>query len=172
MLAYHLYLDGCLLQRHSLALNQTGPLPCVQSIETSAKCKSVEKVHTYLPDTLVALTSTSKYFQMLPDPPGAVQVLSDSARAFSGAPESTCMLGVPPLPVMMVVCSSLRKQYDAETNAKPVTCSLAGVQCQSQEESTIGQWQECEVRERLLSLSRNYAGHACEQARQLMVKCE
>jgi len=37
------------------------------------KCKSVQKPHTNLPDSPVALTSTSKYFQMLPAPPGAWQ---------------------------------------------------------------------------------------------------
>ena len=42
-------------------------------VTTSAKCKSVWKPYANLPDTLVALTSTSKYFQMLPAPPGALQ---------------------------------------------------------------------------------------------------
>jgi len=42
-------------------------------IHSSAKCKSVRKPHTYLPDTPVAPTSASKYFQMLPGPPGALQ---------------------------------------------------------------------------------------------------
>jgi len=109
---------------------------------TSAQCKSVWKPYANLPDTPVALTSASKYFQMLPAPPGALgsalrlcksihqqnviwsgsytqssqtlratspvllctsrcsqtplelsKVLSDSARAFSGAPESTCSYG-------------------------------------------------------------------------------
>jgi len=40
---------------------------------SSAKCISVQKPHTNLPDTPVALTSASKYFQMLPGPPGALQ---------------------------------------------------------------------------------------------------
>jgi hypothetical protein len=40
---------------------------------TSAKCKSVQKPYTTLPDPLVAVTSASKYFQMLPAPPGALQ---------------------------------------------------------------------------------------------------
>ena len=44
------------------------PHPC-----TSAKCKSVRKPHAILPDTPDNLTSASKYFQMLPDPPGAKQ---------------------------------------------------------------------------------------------------
>jgi len=39
----------------------------------SAKCNSVRKPHTILPDTLGYLTSAFKYFQMLPDPPGAKQ---------------------------------------------------------------------------------------------------
>jgi hypothetical protein len=40
---------------------------------SSAKCKSVQKPHANLPDTPVALTSASKYFEMLPGPPGALQ---------------------------------------------------------------------------------------------------
>jgi len=39
----------------------------------SARCKSVRKLHANLPDTPLALTSASKYFQMLPAPPGALQ---------------------------------------------------------------------------------------------------
>jgi len=39
---------------------------------TSARCKSIPKRHTILTDTPVALTSASKYFQMLPAPPGAL----------------------------------------------------------------------------------------------------
>jgi len=40
---------------------------------TSAKCNSVRKPYATLPDTLVALTTASKYSQMLPAPPGALQ---------------------------------------------------------------------------------------------------
>jgi len=40
---------------------------------TSAKCKSVWKPHHNCPYTPVALTSASKYFRMLPAPPGALQ---------------------------------------------------------------------------------------------------
>ena len=40
---------------------------------TSAKCNSVRKLYANLPDTLVALTTASKYSQMLPAPPGALQ---------------------------------------------------------------------------------------------------
>ena len=40
---------------------------------TLAKCNSVQKPYTNLPDTPIAVTSTSKYFQMLPAPPGAFQ---------------------------------------------------------------------------------------------------
>ena len=60
---------------------------------TSAKCKSVRKPQANLPDTPVDLTSAPKYFQMLPGPLELSKVLSDSARAFSGAPESTCSYG-------------------------------------------------------------------------------
>jgi len=60
---------------------------------TSAKCKSVWKPHANLPDTPVDLTSASKYFQMLPGPLELSRVLSDSAKAYSGAPESTCSYG-------------------------------------------------------------------------------
>ena len=41
--------------------------------DASAKCNSVRKTYTHLPDTPVALTSASEYFQMLPAPPGALQ---------------------------------------------------------------------------------------------------
>jgi hypothetical protein len=44
-----------------------------QLISTSAKCNSVQKPYTNLPHTPVALTSASKYFQMLPAHPGALQ---------------------------------------------------------------------------------------------------
>ena len=60
---------------------------------TSAKCKSVWRPYANLPDTLVALTSAFKYFQMLPGPLELCNVLSDSARAFSGDPESICSNG-------------------------------------------------------------------------------
>jgi len=40
------------------------------SDNTSAKCKSVQKPDANFPDTLVAHTSASKYFQMLPSPTG------------------------------------------------------------------------------------------------------
>jgi len=39
----------------------------------SAKCKSVRNPHANHPDTPVALTSASKYFHILPAPPGALQ---------------------------------------------------------------------------------------------------
>jgi len=39
----------------------------------AAKCKSVRKPYTKLPDSQVALISASKYFQMLPGPPAALQ---------------------------------------------------------------------------------------------------
>jgi len=39
----------------------------------SAKCKSVQKPHTYLPDTPVDLTSAPLYFEMLPGPCGAMK---------------------------------------------------------------------------------------------------
>jgi len=41
--------------------------------ETSAKCKSVRKPQPSLPETPVAITSASKYFQILPGPPEALQ---------------------------------------------------------------------------------------------------
>ena len=40
-------------------------------LSTSAKCKLVWKPHANLPDSPVALTRASKYFQMLSGPPGA-----------------------------------------------------------------------------------------------------
>jgi len=44
-----------------------------QGAYTSGRCNSVWKPHANLPDTPVALTSASQYFQMLPAPPGALQ---------------------------------------------------------------------------------------------------
>jgi len=41
--------------------------------KTSAKCNSVQNPHAILADTPGDLTSASKYFQTLPDPPGAEQ---------------------------------------------------------------------------------------------------
>jgi len=38
---------------------------------STAKCKSVLKLHTILPDTPVDHTGASMYFQILPGPPGA-----------------------------------------------------------------------------------------------------
>jgi len=43
------------------------------SAHTSAKCNLVRKPYTTLPHTLVALTTASKYSQMLPAPTGALQ---------------------------------------------------------------------------------------------------
>jgi hypothetical protein len=45
----------------------------VATVNASAKCNSVRKLYANLPDTPVALVSASKYFQMLPTPPGALQ---------------------------------------------------------------------------------------------------
>jgi len=60
---------------------------------TSAKCKSVRKPPANLPDIPVALTSASKYFQMLPGPPGALQRALRLCKRFSDAPERTCSYG-------------------------------------------------------------------------------
>jgi len=46
---------------------------------SSARCNSVRKPHTNLPDTPVALTTAPEYFQMLPAPLELWKVLSDSA---------------------------------------------------------------------------------------------
>ena len=43
------------------------------NMHPSAKCNSVRKLYANLSDTPVALASASKYFQMLPAPPGALQ---------------------------------------------------------------------------------------------------
>jgi len=43
----------------------------LEAARKSAKCNSVQKPHANLPDTPVPFTSASKYFQMLPGPPGA-----------------------------------------------------------------------------------------------------
>jgi hypothetical protein len=47
-------------------------------------------MHANLPHTPVSFISAARYFQMLPGPPGALKVLPDSARVFSGASEITC----------------------------------------------------------------------------------
>jgi hypothetical protein len=52
---------------------------------TSAKCKSVQKPHTNLPDSLVALTSASNYFQMLAGQLEICKLRSDSAGAVDGS---------------------------------------------------------------------------------------
>jgi len=59
----------------------------------SATCISVQKLHAILPNTPGDLTSSSNYFQTLPDPLEVSNVLSDSARAYSGAPVSTGSYG-------------------------------------------------------------------------------
>jgi len=74
---------------------------------SSAKCQLVRKLHTNLPDTLVTLNNALNLIQtlLLPSPMLSTlsrcsetplelgEVLSDSARAFSGAPETTCSYG-------------------------------------------------------------------------------
>jgi len=54
-------------------LRRHGGCPASNHSYSSAKCKSVRKLHGNLPATPVALTSASKYLQMLPGPPGALQ---------------------------------------------------------------------------------------------------
>jgi hypothetical protein len=51
------------------------------------------KPYANLPDTLVAIATTSKYFLKLPALLEHCKGPSDSARAFSRAPESTCSVG-------------------------------------------------------------------------------
>jgi len=53
--------------------HQAWTMICKVSLLTSAKCNSVQKPYPTLQDTPVALTSASKYFQLLPAPPGALQ---------------------------------------------------------------------------------------------------
>jgi len=60
---------------------------------TSAICELVRKQRRFLPDTLGHLTSASIYMSMLQTPMELSTVLSDSAKAFSGALESTCSYG-------------------------------------------------------------------------------
>jgi len=48
-------------------------LAVLEGPRISAKCKSVQMPQANLPDTAADLTSASKYFQMLPGPPGAEQ---------------------------------------------------------------------------------------------------
>jgi hypothetical protein len=62
---------GTRLHQNSNAMGDAAKIsPCFPS--TSATFQSVQKPHVHLPDTPVVLTSTSKYFQILPDPPGAL----------------------------------------------------------------------------------------------------
>jgi hypothetical protein len=49
------------------------PVDNSRILASSAICNSVCKPYTNLPDTPVALNSRSKYFQMLPAPPGALE---------------------------------------------------------------------------------------------------
>jgi len=69
------YMSRALAQRPSrVEKRSSDKSPGAQGILTSsAKCKSVRKPHANLPDTPVALTSASKYFQILSGPPGALQ---------------------------------------------------------------------------------------------------
>jgi hypothetical protein len=54
---------------------------------------------------------------------------------------------------------------------RPSVMPLARVHSSHEKDSKeSASGQEGQVRESLLSSSRNYAGHACEQARQLLVK--
>ena len=48
-------------------------LPWLPKPNPSAKCNSVQKLTAHLPDTPVALTTASKYFQMLLAPPGGLE---------------------------------------------------------------------------------------------------
>ena len=64
-----------------------------QMYPTSAKCTSALKQDAILSDTPGDLTSASKYFLMLQTPVELSKVLSDSAWAFSGAPECTFSYG-------------------------------------------------------------------------------
>ena len=65
-------------------------LSCISAL---AKCKSVRKPHTNLPDTPADLTGALKWFQMFPGPPWTKQSVLSHARAFSGALESTGSYG-------------------------------------------------------------------------------
>jgi len=56
----------------------------------AAKCKSVLKRHANLPDTPVDLTSVLSTSRCSQAPLELTNVLSDSASAFSSAPESSC----------------------------------------------------------------------------------
>jgi len=62
---------------------------CYNAVQTSAKCQSVWKPNPNLPHSPIALTSASKYSQMLQCSPGELQCPLILARAFSGLPDST-----------------------------------------------------------------------------------
>jgi hypothetical protein len=59
-------------------------------LATSAKCKSIRKAHANISDTQVELPSASTNLHMLKALLERRKMLSDSARAFSGIPDSTC----------------------------------------------------------------------------------
>jgi hypothetical protein len=66
---------------------------CLRDPATSVKWKSVRIPHAILWDTPVDLTGVPNWNQMLQGPMELSIVLSDSERAFSGAPESSCSYG-------------------------------------------------------------------------------
>jgi hypothetical protein len=78
-----------------------------------------------------------------------------------------------PLAVMIVLELSQRQHKPCRgVQGGLVVYPLAGVYTSHEKNSIVGQWvREDQDHERLLSLLRNYAGHACEQARQLIVNC-
>ena len=95
------YYTLCCIQRYSwihlIACSQAGSQDVLKYTPeynlTSAKCKSVRKPPANLPDTLVHLTSASKCSRCPEAPLELCNVLSDSERACSGAPERTCSYG-------------------------------------------------------------------------------
>jgi len=85
---------------------------------TSAKCKSVWKLHTILQDTPVALTSAFVYFQMLPGPPGALQCalrLCKSIRRCSCKDLQLwrCIQDATRLTIRIVKCCSCKDLYSS-----------------------------------------------------------
>jgi hypothetical protein len=66
--------QNCTLSRIPFRYHATcGGVLIMVCLPSPARCDSVRKPHAVLPDTLGNLTSASKYFQTLPDPPGAKQ---------------------------------------------------------------------------------------------------
>jgi hypothetical protein len=83
-----------------------------------------------------------------------------------------CVRGSPLAVIMGLVESQTAHTTPRLASIQPSGVPFSGGSYQSREESTIGQWQLRPGPWETSFISGNYAGHACEQARQLIVNCK